>query len=117
MKALMILDPTDSSTDSNPNGIHAIRRASMMEAPADRESPYVTLSQPNLPTRPICLEDIVDKHTKTNKKKDTVWFSQPTHNEHLIICSELQFTQTPITKVTLRNFSFNFCVFIIFFSG
>ncbi|XP_045475071.1 serine/threonine-protein kinase grp-like [Harmonia axyridis] len=95
-------DEADSSADSNSNGLHAIRRASMMEPPADRESPYVTLSQPNLPTRPVCLEHIIDKQQKTNKRRDNKWFSQPTHNEDLIISSELQFTQTPITK---DNFS------------
>ncbi|KAK9878666.1 hypothetical protein WA026_023115 [Henosepilachna vigintioctopunctata] len=90
-------DATDSFGSDDPSGLLAIRRASMMEPlNVDRETPHVTLSQPNLPTRPLCLENIVDKNT--NNKKDIIWFSQPTHNDDLIISSQLQFTQTPVTK-------------------
>ncbi|KAL3270211.1 hypothetical protein HHI36_009267 [Cryptolaemus montrouzieri] len=91
-------DITDSSGVRDPNGLLAIKRASMMESfNGERETPHVTLSQPNLPFRPLCLENIVVENVKKNNKRD-VWFSQPTHNEDLFISSQLQFTETPITK-------------------
>lgn len=90
-------DATDSSNASSSSETFSIRRISMMEPQnPDREMPPVALSQPTLVSRPPCLNNVLSLNNERNNPD--MWFSQPTHNEDLIISSQLQFTQTPITK-------------------
>ncbi|KAG5900341.1 hypothetical protein JTB14_026349 [Gonioctena quinquepunctata] len=82
-------DVIDGSSE-NP----AKRCNSMVEAETrhNRDTPTVTLSQPNLSYQRLSIMQAVD--SLRNTKRDQVCFSQPTHNDDLM----LQFTQSPITK-------------------
>lgn len=62
-----------------------------------RETPQVTLSQPAIVNTHTSIMQALDA-LKT-PKKDTVCFSQPTHNEDLMI----QLTQSPVTRENFHN--------------
>lgn len=56
------------------------------------DSPAITLSQP-VPTLIHKFDDLMQK-----PKKQIFAFSQPTQNEHLLLSSQLQSTQSPLTQ-------------------
>lgn len=95
---MFILDKSVDYTDGNIER-SAKRWNSMMEAETRlaRETPQVTLSQPVMTNPHTSIMQALDA-LKT-PKKDSIWFSQPTHNENLMI----QLTQSPVTKENFHN--------------
>lgn len=97
-KKVFIPDKSYDSTDGNTER-SAKRWNSMMEAETRlaRETPQVTLSQPIMANPHTSIMQALDA-LKT-PKKDQICFSQPTHNDDLMI----QLTQSPVTKENFHN--------------
>ncbi|RZB39965.1 Pkinase and/or Kinase-like domain containing protein [Asbolus verrucosus] len=94
----------EEQTDKTMNGSKnspVKRWNSMMEAETrvHRTNPNVILSQPSLAVRPTSVDQLVTDL----KKREPICFSQPTHNDDMILSSQIQFTETPITKDTFHN--------------
>lgn len=97
----------DSSTDDvdgegeSRDGTHTIKPwHSVIDCEVARETPDVTLSQPVPPTRapPITNDPAANVLNNGSARDHLVCFSQPIHNEDLIVSSQLTCTQSPITR-------------------
>jgi serine/threonine-protein kinase Chk1 len=75
---------------------------SMLEAETrvHRTNPNVILSQPTPAVRPTSIDQLV---TDLRTNRESICFSQPTHNENMFLSSQIQFSETPLTKDNFSN--------------
>lgn len=97
---LFCLESGDVVDDSSSNS--AKRFNSMMEAETrvHRTNPIVILSQPTPAVRPPSINQLV---TGLRTNRELICFSQPTHNDDMLLSSQLQFSETPLTKDNFNN--------------
>ncbi|EFA12969.1 serine/threonine-protein kinase grp [Tribolium castaneum] len=91
---------TDVVDDSNLNPVKRFNSMMETETRVHRTNPIVILSQPTPAVRPPSIDQLV---TDLRTNRELVCFSQPTHNDDMLLSSQIQFNETPLTKDNFNN--------------